>query len=83
MSESRNEKNYGESEGLSMQEFQRSLRGSVAFEDPDRAYLSQLQERLARVQTLGGAFEGICFSPDMELLLKRSGLGNKSKMATV
>lgn len=82
MSQGRSQDHAGEA-GASIQKFQRSLRSGKLLDDPDPVYLSQLQDRLARVQCLGGAYEAVSFSPDLELLLKKSGLPNKTKMAPV
>ena len=83
MSQGRTPNHHTERVGPSIQEFQQSLRSGRVLNDPNPEYLSELQDRLARVQCLGGTFEAIGFSPDLELLLKKSVLPNKTKMATV
>ena len=83
MSQGRTLNQHTERVGPSIQEFQQFLRSAKVLNDPNPAYLCELQDRLARVQCLGGAFEAICFSPDLELLLKKSALPDKTKMPSV
>ena len=72
----------GEAYGESIQKFQQLLRSGRVLNNPNPEYLSELQRRLAKVRCMGGAFETIGFSPDLEILLKKSGLVDKSRMAT-
>lgn len=69
--------------GESIQEFQQLLRSGNAWSHPDSDYLATLQQRLEKVKCMGGAFEVVGFSPDIEILLNKTGITSKAKMATV
>lgn len=69
--------------GESIQEFQQLLRSGGVWNNPDSDYLAELQQRLAKVRRMGGAFEEIGFSPDIEILLNKTGLASKATMASV
>lgn len=83
MFKSNRESTQGERVEASLQDVQNYLQSPGAFSEPNAAQLNELQDRLARVRRLGGAFESIGFSPDMQRLLSGSKASSKSKMATV
>jgi len=46
----------------------------------NREDLSELHRRLMRVKGFGGAYEEIGFSPDVEALMRRAGMGDKVRL---
>lgn len=46
----------------------------------NREDLSELHRRLMRVKSFGGAYEAIGFSPDVELLMRGVGMGDRVRL---
>ena len=46
----------------------------------NREDLSELRRRVMRVRGFGGAYEEIGFSPDVEALMRKAGMGEKVRI---